>query len=83
MFVVRAMRVYPMSLRPGRLYNYALKPVQIKCGADKAFVMAFDHLGWVGPPSYGVTLLRNTFPDSGTVSSFLVRDPSSLKTAVA
>ena len=28
-FVVRAMRVYPMSLRPGRLYSYALKPVQI------------------------------------------------------
>ena len=34
-FVVRAMRVYPMSLKPGRLYSYALKPVQIKCGAEE------------------------------------------------
>ena len=34
MFVVRAVRDYPMSLKPGRLYSYALKPVQIKCGAD-------------------------------------------------
>ena len=67
MFVVRAVRDYPMSLKPGRLYRVRVNACTNYLRGRGAFVMARSRFGPVGYPSYVVTLLRNTFPGSGTV----------------
>ena len=61
MFVVRAVRDYPMSLKPGRLYRVRVNACTAYMRGRQAPVRAYNHLGLVGYPSYGVTLLRNTF----------------------